>query len=418
MAHILASHNDASGFASRLDRMPHIAELIVYQDPRPQRPPIKDCREDNIEDMSWVAGSYACLAASPQDVRSSIWTRILFFAMGKDGKHSIIRTCERFPGSMPNEGQWQFLLICKQLYELALPLLYHSPVITGLVGLQSLSRKLSTQLSLGSEIRLLMLYRGIASRSEILGQPELDDDYLSEVHQLVKNILTKAPNLQQLLTYERAFYIYSCPPFIMDWAALKTLCNIAGSSLHTLHGFQMKDEGQKSLSLFHDMIAIRSLEWYSRTVFHEDDGVLPTCLSSLEVLTLGLYDDSLLSALTKVNLPRLRSAVFQQVSNKNTSRSLRDFLEKHGSKLQHLEMVVPGLKIRSLFKWCPNLIRLVIKTNCLRPDFSAGALISLIHGGGSSKLRAMIIQDENVSTVASDALLIATSCHQGQAHRK
>lgn len=388
---LLATHDEVAGtyFFTFLNRMPHIDKLIMYQEPPPQ----DALKKQNAKDISRVlTNSYVCLAASPRVVRAHIWSRVLALAMDadNDGCH-IERTRQMRSKAKPSRGRLHFLLICKELYELALPLLYRSPAVDTFDGLQSLSNRLSEQPSLGCEIRVLVLNRCITDNFWPLLEEESDHD-VSDVHPLVKNILSKTPNLQQLVTNRRA--LFDRAPFLMDWSVWETLTNVPGASLKTLSGFQVKGEGKKTLSIFNNLTAIRSLEWFDRTVFRRGNAVSPTCLSLLEELRLKEYDDSLLSQLTRISLPSLRIAAFADYQFGKTPQSLRPFLAKHGSKLQRLEFLSGCLNIASLFNLCPNVTEFLVDMDVASSVSSADitVLLSHLHDGESAKLRKIIIE--------------------------
>ncbi|EPQ50626.1 hypothetical protein GLOTRDRAFT_141424 [Gloeophyllum trabeum ATCC 11539] len=409
---LLASYEEAGreGFVRQLNRMPRVAKLIVYE----ELPSQEDQRESDVKDKSSIAYSYVCLSSSSQAVRAKVWSRILEFVMDvNDGECHIERVLRKDEGIKINGGRLQFLLVCKELYELALPFLYRFCVVANFTGLRSLSDKLVAQPALGSNIRFLMLNQGITGDLAIFGSEEVEDygQLRDHVNVFLKRIFSKTPHLQQVLTYHFSFF--DSERFRIDWSVWDTICSVAGASVKTMHGFRIEDrieddsedQGGKSLSIFNGLTVIRSLEWSSRTAFRRDDDVSPTSLSSLEMLTLHKYDDSFLSELSRMSLPSLQTAVIDQISFVKTSESLLPFLTKHGLKLRRLELLSVFLKLPSLFNLCPNLTEFTLETDSLRGIFLVDDILAHIHSGECSQLKKIIIRDPNAGNWPYDTLV-------------
>ncbi|KAJ7502635.1 hypothetical protein B0H11DRAFT_1799305 [Mycena galericulata] len=276
--------------------------------------------------------SFSPMASAPQTTVDLVWKRILFFAMNTTA-FSVDETQQTL------NAQLQYLLVSKQFYNLGLPYLYRSPVLSTNGPLQKFTQRIVAAPALGVHLRELTTYRPG-------GQ-----SHINPPHVLQTPIFSHTPYLTHLVGENGV---------AMDWDTFRTLAEVAGPTLVELALSLVLQEGDTpDPDVFHHFVALHSLRWHGDTFdipSTEMSQNLDAALPALEVLQ---AERTAYPLLRRMNLPRLREL------RKMVGTDAHSFLGKHGSKVRTLEVARPALD--DLMALCPNLCIIDIDLGILDP---------------------------------------------------
>ncbi|KAJ7259680.1 hypothetical protein C8J57DRAFT_1338956 [Mycena rebaudengoi] len=284
------------------------------------------------------------MEGASQETRDGVWNRIFSFAMFVEEPAIIFRQrFERLPSLIP------FLLISKALHKLALPYMYRSPSIKRHT-IQSFAKQLHANPTLGASIRRLYLFPYLCDT--------IDPD-------LISIIFRHAHSLEKVQGFNTAYRFKLPTHHDLDdkdvfghipYDAFMLLGQVAGSTLRTLTirinpPSANVDQSPTVLALFIELrslaLAAHNVRFYSAP----DKDYLP----HLERLRLHECDPSLITVMSNLNLPALRSLTLSQM---NFSKSFELFFGAHGHKLLSVEIdsnLMYTMYTLGVFNLCSNL---------------------------------------------------------------
>ncbi|EJD51170.1 hypothetical protein AURDEDRAFT_159578 [Auricularia subglabra TFB-10046 SS5] len=326
---------------------PNLAAKLVYMNPRPPR----EVQEPEDVPPPPSTLNAASLYSSPVDIQKRVWSKILAIAMEK--------ICHRVGDSesdfywYSSDSEWEdpqssLLLSRNARYMLVCKLFLHI-----------VQQQACRNLRLDSPDKLLQ-FAGVTDRN-----PELARHV--RTLSLTFPIRTQDEDCQsafRTLLTRLSLNVFSCGYNLSpgQWAALGTS---SGATLRTLSidpsVFSRLADAPGPITLRVSMVTpfvcLTSLEWDCdvRVVFQTDVDDLSSALPSLSNLSIDKNADSLLSLLSQMRLPSLRSLVS---GFEISSPGLRRFLNVHGAKVTRLRM--KWEPIPDYLRLCPNITRLEI----------------------------------------------------------
>ncbi|KAK7046823.1 F-box domain-containing protein [Favolaschia claudopus] len=277
----------------------------------------------------------AQLAADPAQ-EDAIWSRILFFATQLTNHyHWDVPFSQRIPRTAS-------LYVCKLFARVGTPHIYKHIRLAVVRRLPSFLLQVSRQPSLGHNTRSL----------------HLNHDANADI---LKIILPHLPSLVTLQLGEDA-------PMI-PWKSFAELSELMGPNLQILRGMRInKASGSATPRLFSLYTQMRELSWDSGTKFKtEPRVVLYSALNNLVKLTIDNFDESLLGALARMDLPVLRGVTFYPFRSIPTGGA--EFFQKHGPKLTQLTLCESQLNNPELAIWrnCPMVTTLGVACDKKHP---------------------------------------------------
>ncbi|TFK45963.1 hypothetical protein OE88DRAFT_1688491 [Heliocybe sulcata] len=382
---------DARGMTQHLPRMPNLARLIQFQAPL-----TGGAQDKEIDDSGWTAKSYAHLKSVSEDVQSQIWSRILWFAMEAETTQAFINDSLTDRGGnlrRLNRKRLNFLLISKQIQRAALPVLYRYAPIRSVAKLRSFWGELCLHPQLAAEVRFLDFENYISAEAWPDEYEDPTDGDEEPEKDVVEDLLSLTNNLQRLCI-SAGGYMSFCR-LRLTWTAFEMLRYAAGGSLLVLHGAEVKaPDDIQEFSFFNGFTAIRSLEWRSKTSFLYDDDVgQATCLSSLEEIILADYHETMIDALSKLDLPSLTTVSFRARSF-GTRPSVMPIFTSHGYKILRVKLVSGHAVLPDLLSLCENLEELMIETLIGSSYPQKEEILDHIHAGESNSLKKIIIKSD------------------------
>ncbi|KAJ7627147.1 hypothetical protein FB45DRAFT_1082311 [Roridomyces roridus] len=284
-----------------------------------------------------VNATFRPLQFASQATVDVIWARVLFFALGSEvsttvkpaGRKSVQRR-ER----SPNFRRLQYLLVSKAFYRVGLPSLFRWPDLN-YPNTLLLCDKICTEPALGLHLRQ------ITSQS-----------HSRTISSEFPPLFSHTPHLTHLGT-DHAIN--------MDWGVFNTLAKTPGASVVELHVHVIK--GTSSVPdtvVFCYFTALRKLKWNCPNISFPPRRNVSGGLPSLVSIELADHRaEGFITALTSMDLPDIRDVILPSQSSTKEEAEYYTFLEKHGNKIQQLDMHCPHFSNTLLV--CPNLRTLNIR---------------------------------------------------------
>ncbi|KAJ7728877.1 hypothetical protein B0H16DRAFT_1428404 [Mycena metata] len=309
-----------------------------------------------------VDASFRPLVSTPQEIVDRIWSRVLFFAMLSLEQHPEDVPPAKLLDDKINSSRFQFLLVSRLFYRLALPNLYQIPVLATAAMLGSFSSALVENHVLGEHIRVLDLRleerRRFMSGSRGAPSPT----------QSLALILPHIPNLRRLLATIPRIYSPGNSSISISWAEFSSLAKMAGKGLHELTGMTVVSPSEPTLlspAVFNDFHALRSFTWrtghFSDKLTSSFKAVDQSSAAALPMLEfLDVQNAETLTMFSQMRLPSLR-----RLALKNDTEWDGEIMRVHGSKIQELQVCCTTIDGRSIFELSPNITTLCwrAKTN-------------------------------------------------------
>ncbi|KAJ7604136.1 hypothetical protein FB45DRAFT_1070755 [Roridomyces roridus] len=208
---------------------------------------------------------------------------------------------------------------------------------------------------LGSHIRTIV---GDLDESYVVESDYSSDDD-SEATQRVRArrdlaavVLGRTTSLEVLLSQD--VYSPGDTPFRSEggisWEAFEIAMEICGSTLQKLATRICAASSPMSPIIFSRFTSLRSLVWECKTVFDLDE-IPSAALPCLTDLTLAKFHSSFFVALTRMQLPSLRTLVLCEHETEPTV----DFLRFHGNKVVDLTCSYGEVGTKHIFELCPSI---------------------------------------------------------------
>ncbi|KAJ7353371.1 hypothetical protein DFH08DRAFT_987682 [Mycena albidolilacea] len=273
------------------------------------------------------------LTADPVQ-EDAIWSRVLYFALYRDGSEPRRGYLSQHPGRLAP------ILVCKTFARLGVPHLYTSPVLSEGAPLKSFASQLTLH---SSRVRCLSICP--PSDMTLFSRIVAHTTVLIELHGLQPDLLT-AVNYQVR------------PPCPITWKAFSDVGESTGASLRSFQGITVaKANGPVNPDVFSLFSQMREFHWDSATAFKTGPKLGPKLIpadtfSLLVNLTVTAFDASFLGVLSYMELPALRTVVLPATAVGGAA-----FFERHGAKLRELTVSEHQLKDRAVAIWraCPSL---------------------------------------------------------------
>ncbi|KAJ7611828.1 hypothetical protein FB45DRAFT_1009632 [Roridomyces roridus] len=287
------------------------------------------------------------MEAARTEVKEFIWKRILYFAL------SVPELEEEPESKIP--PQLPILLVSKYFNRLALPYYYAHIILTKYGYSSNLVSVVERNPWLGSHIRTIV---GELDESYVVESDYSSDDD-SEAAQRVRArrdlaavILSQTTGLEALLSQD--VYSPGDTPDRSDggisWEALEIALETCGSTLQKLATRICAASSPMAPIIFSRFTALKSLVWECKTLFDLDE-IPSAALPCLTDLTLAKFHPSFVVALTRMELPSLRTLVLCEHETEPTM----DFLRSHGNKVVDLTCSYGEVGTKHIFELCPNI---------------------------------------------------------------
>ncbi|KAF9446790.1 hypothetical protein P691DRAFT_160750 [Macrolepiota fuliginosa MF-IS2] len=278
----------------------------------------------------------------------------------------------------------QLVFVCKKFSKIVLPLYYENLVLSLGSDIISSARYLERNPDVGKRVK--SIYLRPSPRWEHKWHIVNGSSHLN-------TILSVVPNLQRL------FYFHG-PDFdagreILDWTALTTLSSTAGSQLCDLELRLSGGVRAGNLEQLTQFSALKSITFQGGGISFDKEGIPKTALPQLESLTCRATDNTFLSILSAMDLPKLIAAHFPRADE---SVGAATFLRKHGHQILFLEAgFLPAI---NCFDTCPNLVFFVL------PESHNGipAAEFFFSTNKHHKLKAIYINTTDVASSTNKAL--------------
>ncbi|KAF8209300.1 hypothetical protein K438DRAFT_1960298 [Mycena galopus ATCC 62051] len=289
------------------------------------------------------------MAGAPKDVQDTVWARVLYFAMSVPELDNISTlTSKGVPRRLP------------LLLRLGLSSYYARVAITQSSAITKFASVLSTNLSIGPQVRSLAIEHGDYLYDYDTSDSEAEDaDFnssnvvLNKVDSTIySTIFSQTTGLVRLsqVTGDYSVSILWSLLAAIPWDAFEVVAQSSGSTLREF-SVRIATKEQTSAIILNNFTALRTLRWNCSTSFLltniPEDG-----LQNLEELKISSASQSFLIVLSLMKLKFLKRLVL----SRNDS-DLEPFLKAHGHKLT--EITLPFSKLETLtfkiFELCPNL---------------------------------------------------------------
>ncbi|KAK7059654.1 hypothetical protein R3P38DRAFT_3168110 [Favolaschia claudopus] len=273
------------------------------------------------------ANSFAYPAQLQADpiLEDAIWSRILFFALERDASDVV-----------QNHFRVALLTVCRMFKRLGIPNLYRNVRLSCESSARLFASRLEQYPALGCYIRTIFFhYPGNTMPIEF------------------DKIVLYAPSLTEL-------DVDTCQP--ISWDSFRRLGESAGTTLRFCRGLEVfAKNGPANADFFALFSQLETLRLRFRGGFWTDLTTIPKdCFPSLANLTIDGSNVSLLDTLAYMELPSIRTLVF------NSRRALDGsmFLKRHGRKLQQLTLSEFQMdRASTIWHNCPSLKSLCILCN-------------------------------------------------------
>ncbi|KAF8172755.1 hypothetical protein K438DRAFT_1851031 [Mycena galopus ATCC 62051] len=277
---------------------------------------------DDDDSMPPCPFVYPARLAADAVQEDTIWSRVLYFALYRDGSEVFSDLIYR-----QRPHRLSPILVCKKFARLGIPHLYTTPKVP-VWALELFRLQLAKQPHLGDCVRRLTIHTS------------------SDVAEF-KRIIGHATKLEELDGGEYAGAI--------TWKAFSDVGESAGASLRSFRGIPVSKAtgGSVDPNVFTLFSQMQKFDWSSATVFKTEPKSIPSHTFGLLVdLKVSVFHASFLQVLSHMELPALRTAAFSA-----TAVGGAEFFHKHGAKLRELTVSVPQLEDPALRIWhnCPSL---------------------------------------------------------------